>query len=97
VGKRKKAITSLITGLLLGVSLFVNACAPGGGSPQTGPIQRYQNGFLYCRPTAYDPDVAKLVPECKPDPAGSKVYQLTTTVWTRRTSSSSASSPDHPE
>jgi hypothetical protein len=67
---------------------------------QTGgaeKIPRYANSFLYCRPMAYAPDVAELVPECKPDPPGSKVYQLTTTVWTSRASSSTASSPDRSE
>jgi len=32
----------------------------------------------------YAPDVAELVPECKPYASGSEVYQLTTTVWVTR-------------
>jgi hypothetical protein len=59
-------------------------------------IPRDANSFQYCRPAAYAPEVAELVPECKPDPPGSEVYQLTTSVWTRRTYFS-ATSRDHSE
>ncbi len=56
----------------------------------------FDNGFVLCRPTAYSPEVA-LAPECKPDPPGRTIYQLTTTVWIgdRSDSKSLRGAPNH--
>jgi hypothetical protein len=49
---------------------------------------------MYCRDYNYSPQLIPLLPECKPDPPGSTVYQQATTVWTYGRSGSESSSGD---
>jgi hypothetical protein len=86
--KSKVSNGRLVGFLLVCASVLCGGCTLETGTGKAEKIPRYANSFQYCRPTAYAPDVAALVPECKPDPPGSTVYQLTTTVWTRRSSGS---------
>jgi hypothetical protein len=37
---------------------------------------------MYCCDYNYSPQLTPLLPECKPDPPGSAVYQQATTIWT---------------
>jgi hypothetical protein len=45
-------------------------------------VKRSSNGNMYCREYNYSPQLIPLLPECKPDPPDSTVYQQATTVWT---------------
>jgi hypothetical protein len=79
------AIRQLSAVLLVSVSVLYSGCTTlPKQTGETQKIPQFANSFQLCLPTVYAPDVAKLVPECRPYPPGSKVYQLTTTVWVRR-------------
>jgi hypothetical protein len=87
-----KSATKQLFMLVLCASAFYCGCSlKQNREPQN--IPSYVNSFQYCRSTAYAPDVMELVPECKADPPGRKIYQLTTTVWNYR-ASASRSAPD---
>jgi hypothetical protein len=68
--------------LVLCASLVFWGCSQQAQSRQAQAIPRFDNSSMLCRPSAYSPEVAALLPECKPDPPGRPIYQLTTTVWT---------------
>ena len=70
-----------------GLVLLCVAYAAGGCATQSQPreaqeIPRYSNSNMYCRAYNYSPQLIPLLPECKPDPPGSTVFQQATTVWT---------------
>jgi hypothetical protein len=69
-------------GLLLCVAYVVGGCATQSRPREAQNIPRYANSNMYCRDYNYSPQLIPLLPECKPDPLGSTVYQQATTVWT---------------
>jgi hypothetical protein len=89
--KPKVSNGRLVALLLVSASVLSGGCTLESGTGKAQKIPRYANSFQNCRPDAYAPDVAALVPECKPSPPGATVYQLTTTVWTSRPRSSAVS------
>jgi hypothetical protein len=77
---RRSALTAL--GSLLCVAFAAAGCASQSQNYEAQTIPRYVNGNMYCREYNYSPQLISLLPECKPDPPGSTVYQQATTVWT---------------
>ena len=69
-------------------------CASQSQTHATQEIPRYSNSNMYCRDDNYSPQLIPLLPECKPDPPGSAVFQQATTVWTYKPSTSESSSGD---
>ena len=69
-------------GLLLCVAYGVGGCATQSQPREAQEIPRYSNSNMYCRAYNYSPQLIPLLPECKPDPPGSTVFQQATTVWT---------------
>jgi hypothetical protein len=79
-------------GLLLCVAYAVGGCATQSRPREAQNIPRYANSNMYCRDYNYSPQLIPLLPECKPDPPGSTVYQQATTVWTYYRSNSKSPS-----
>jgi hypothetical protein len=69
-------------GLLLCVVRGAGGCAAQSQTHQAQEIPRYLNSNMNCRDDNYSPQLIPLLPECKPDPRDSLIYQQTTTVWT---------------
>lgn len=69
-------------GLLLCVAQGAGGCTTQSQTHQAQEFPRYSNSNMYCREYNYSPQLIPLLPECKPDPPGSTVYQQLTTVWT---------------
>ena len=91
-----QSVDNKIAGVLvLCASVVFCGCSQQAQTRQAEAIPRFDNSFMLCRPTAYSPEVAGLVPECKPDPPGRPIYQLTTTVWTGGSYSKSLPTPNH--
>jgi hypothetical protein len=86
--KRKAPSASIAIGLLLCVAQAAVGCATQSQPREAEQIPRYSNSNMYCRDSSYSPKLIPLVPECKPDPPGSTVYQVLTTVWTYNRSGS---------
>src|SRR6266481_3719784 len=86
--KRKASSSSTALGLLLCVAYGAVGCATQSQTHEAQEIPRYSNSNMYCREYNYSPQLIPLLPECKPDPPGSTVYQQTTTVWTYKRSDS---------
>ena len=80
--KRKPRSAWTAFGLLLCLVLGAVGCATRSQTHQAQDIPRYSNSNMYCRDDNYSPQLIPLLPECKPDPPGSTVYQQATTVWT---------------
>src|SRR3984957_832456 len=80
--KRKTPSAWTTLGLLLCVVLGAGGCAAQSQTHQAQEIPRYANSNMYCREYNYSPQLVPLLPECKPNPPGSTVYQQYTTVWT---------------
>jgi hypothetical protein len=78
--RRRSAWTAIE--LLLSVAFAAAGCASRSQTYEAQTIPRYSNGNMYCREYNYSPQLISLLPECKPDPPGSTVYQQATTVWT---------------
>jgi hypothetical protein len=89
--KRRVAGAWRALGLLLCVAGAVG-CATQSQTHQAQEIPRFSNSSMYCRDDNYSPQLIPLLPECKPDPPGSTVYQQATTVWTYSRSGSQSSS-----
>jgi hypothetical protein len=94
--KRKGPGAWAAAGLLLCVAYGVGGCATQSRPREAQNIPRYPNSNMYCRDYNYSPQLIPLLPECKPDPPGSTVYQQATTVWTyyRSDSKSPSASPN---
>jgi hypothetical protein len=90
VASRKRKAPSAWTafGLLLCVAYGAVGCAAQSQTHEAQEIPRYSNSNMYCRDDNYSPQLIPLLPECKPDPPGSTVYQQTTTVWAYKDSKS---------
>lgn len=74
--------SALITiGFLLSVAFVAAGCA-SQSHLKAQTIPREANGNMYCRENNYSPQLIVLLPECRPDPPDSTVYQQATTVWT---------------
>jgi hypothetical protein len=81
--KRREAPGAWVAlGLLLCVIEVAAGCAMQSQTRESREIPRYFNSNMYCREYNYSPQLIPLLPECKPDPPGSTVYQQATTVWT---------------
>jgi hypothetical protein len=80
--KRKGPSAWRALGLLLCIIHGVGGCATQSQTHRAQEIPRYSNSNMYCREYNYSPELIPLLPECKPDPPDSTVYQQTTTVWT---------------
>jgi hypothetical protein len=80
--KRKAPSTWTARGLLLCVVYGAGGCAAQTQTHQAQEIPRPSNSNMYCREYDYSPQLILLLPECKPDPPGTSVYQQYTTVWT---------------
>ena len=86
--KRKAPSAWMAFGLLLCVVYGAGGCTIQAQSHPAKEIPRYSNSNMYCREDNYSPQLIPLLPECKPDPPGSAVYQRATTVWTYNRSGS---------
>ena len=80
--KRKGPFPWAAAGLLLCVACGLGGCATQSLTHQAEGIPRYANSNMYCREYNYSPQLIPLLPECKPDPPSTTVYQDLTTVWT---------------
>jgi hypothetical protein len=69
-------------GLLLCVAYGAVGCAAQSQTHEAQRIPHYSNSNMYCREYNYSPELIPLLPECKPDPPDSTVFQQATTVWT---------------
>ena len=80
----KRTVPNALTafGLLLCVVCGAAGCATQSQSPQAQEIPGYSNSNMYCREYNYSPQLIPFLPECKPDPPDTTVYQQATTVWT---------------
>ena len=91
--ERKAPSVGKAFGLLLCVACgAVVGCATQSQTHGAQELSRYANSNMYCRDDNYSPQLIPLLPECKPDPPGSTVYQQATTVWTYKRSGSESSS-----
>jgi hypothetical protein len=82
VASRKRKTPRACTAFgLLCVIHGAGGCAAQSQTHQAQEIPRYSNSNMYCREYNYSPQLIPLLPECKPDPPGSTVYQQATTVW----------------
>src|ERR1700736_6742466 len=93
VASKKRRVASACTalGLLLCVAGSLG-CVTQSQTHQAQEIPRFSNSNMYCRDDNYSPQLIPLLPEGKPDPPGSTVYQQATTVWTYSRSGSQSSS-----
>ena len=80
--KRKEPSAWTAFGLLLCVIHGAGGCAAQSQTHQAQGVTLYSNSNMYCREYNYSPELIPLLPECKPDPPDSTVYQQATTVWT---------------
>lgn len=80
--KRKAPSAWTALGLLLCVVHGAGGCAAQSQTHQAQEIPRPSNSNMYCRQYDYSLQLILLLPECKPDPPGTSVYQQYTTVWT---------------
>jgi hypothetical protein len=79
--KRTRRNVWTAVGLLLCVAFAAAGCVSQSHTYEAQNIPRFSNGNMYCREYNYSPQLIALLPECKPDPPGSTVYQQATTVW----------------
>jgi hypothetical protein len=92
--KRQAPSAWMAFGLLLCVAYGAGGCTTQSQTHLAQEIPRYPNSNMYCREDNYSPQLIPLLPECKPDPPDSTVFQRATTVWTYNRSASESSSGD---